>query len=109
MRSLVPWGTVSVRAMIGFSQRSPNTKTRDNSLCATRDKSGNMELIHEAVAAINSRHPEDKIVYQEYADFFGVKGVTLSRRHQGCQVPREDKERDQQKLTHNKKMSLSST
>jgi hypothetical protein len=53
-----------------------------------------MNLIDEAVAAIDSRNPEDKLVYQEYADFFGVKRVTLSRRHQGSQVPREAKERE---------------
>jgi hypothetical protein len=58
-----------------------------------------MDPVNKAIAAINSHHPEDKVVYQEYADFFGVKRVTLSWRHQGFQVPREAKERDQQKLT----------
>jgi hypothetical protein len=49
--------------------------------------------IDEAVVAIDSRNPEDKLVYQEYANFFGVKRV-MSRRHQGYQVPREAKERE---------------
>jgi hypothetical protein len=99
VHELIRHVTMSVRATIGFAQQSPNIKTRNNSLCATCNNSTNMDLINEAIAAINLRHPENKVVYQEYADFFGVKRVTLSQRHQGCQVPREAKECNQQKLT----------
>jgi len=58
-----------------------------------------MDRIDEAVAAIKSREPGDKVVYQEYADFFGVKRLTLSQRHQGLQAPREVKYHNQQQLT----------
>jgi hypothetical protein len=52
---------------------------------STRDSSINMNPIHEATAAIESRDSGDKLVYQEYAKYFDVDRSTLSRRHKGCQ------------------------
>jgi hypothetical protein len=52
---------------------------------STRNNSITMTPIEEALAAIESRKPEDDLVYQEYADWFGVNRVTLAQRHQGCQ------------------------
>jgi hypothetical protein len=78
VHELIRHVTVSMRATIGFAQPLLNIKTRNNSLCATCNNSTNMNPVNKAIAAINSHHPEDKVVYQEYADFFGVKRVTLS-------------------------------
>ncbi|KAF2822357.1 hypothetical protein CC86DRAFT_448175 [Ophiobolus disseminans] len=41
-----------------------------------------MTPIEEAIAAIKSRELGDDLVYQEYADTFGVYRNTLARRHQ---------------------------
>lgn len=57
-----------------------------------------MDPIDEAIIAINSREPGDKLVYQEYADFFEVDRSTLSRRHTGRQTSRNTKKVAQQKL-----------
>ncbi|KAF1348370.1 hypothetical protein EJ07DRAFT_141478, partial [Lizonia empirigonia] len=46
-----------------------------------------IDQINEAIAAIESREPGDDLVYQEYADWFGVDRCTLARRHQGRQGP----------------------
>jgi hypothetical protein len=66
---------------------------------STRDSSINMNPIHEATAAIESRDPGDKLVYQEYARYFDVDRSTLSRRHKGCQGTQEAKNLNQSKLT----------
>jgi hypothetical protein len=66
---------------------------------STRDNSTTMTLIEEAIAAIDSRALGDDLVYQEYADWFGVDRVTLARRHQGRQGSRTAKIFDQKKLT----------
>jgi hypothetical protein len=58
---------------------------------STRDSSINMNPIHEATAAIESRDLGDKLVYQEYAKYFDVDRSTLSRRHKGCQGTQEAK------------------
>ncbi|KAF1350515.1 hypothetical protein EJ07DRAFT_138709 [Lizonia empirigonia] len=58
-----------------------------------------MDRINEAIAAIESREPGDDLVYQEYADWFGVDRCTLARRHQGRQGTRQAKIFDQKKLT----------
>ncbi|KAF1365592.1 hypothetical protein EJ07DRAFT_58878, partial [Lizonia empirigonia] len=58
-----------------------------------------MTPIEEAIAAIESRALGDDLVYQEYADWFGVDRVTLARRHQGRQGSRTAKIFDQKKLT----------
>ncbi|KAF1353066.1 hypothetical protein EJ07DRAFT_134968 [Lizonia empirigonia] len=58
-----------------------------------------MDQINEAIAAIESREPGDDLVYQEYADWFGVDRCTLARRHQGRQGTRQAKIFDQKKLT----------
>jgi AraC-like DNA-binding protein len=66
---------------------------------STRDNFSTMTLIEEALAAIESREPGDDLIYQEYADWFGVSRSTLSRRQRGCQATREAKIFDQTKLT----------
>jgi hypothetical protein len=58
-----------------------------------------MTPIEEALAAIESREPGDDLVYQEYADWFGVNRVTLARRHQGRQGSRATQIFNQKKLT----------
>ncbi|KAF1361892.1 hypothetical protein EJ07DRAFT_109520 [Lizonia empirigonia] len=58
-----------------------------------------MDRINEAITAIESREPGDDLVYQEYADWFGVDRCTLARRHQGRQGTRQAKIFDQKKLT----------
>ena len=44
-----------------------------------------MDPFDKAIAAIELRDPKEKLVYQDYADFFGVSRTTLARRHQGRQ------------------------
>ncbi|KAF1362225.1 hypothetical protein EJ07DRAFT_108869 [Lizonia empirigonia] len=58
-----------------------------------------MDRINEAIAAIELRELGDDLVYQEYADWFGVDRCTLARRHQGRQGTRQAKIFDQKKLT----------
>ncbi|KAF1354536.1 hypothetical protein EJ07DRAFT_66651, partial [Lizonia empirigonia] len=58
-----------------------------------------MDRINEAIAAIELCEPGDDLVYQEYADWFGVDRCTLARRHQGRQGTRQAKIFDQKKLT----------
>jgi hypothetical protein len=58
-----------------------------------------MTPIEEALAAIESREPGDDLVYQEYADWFGVNRVTLAQRHQGRQGLRATQIFNQKKLT----------
>jgi hypothetical protein len=58
-----------------------------------------MTPIEEAIAAIELRDLVDKLIYQEYADWFSVSRSTLSQRHRGCQAMREAKLFDQTKLT----------
>jgi hypothetical protein len=53
------------------------TSTRNNSIIMTPNE--------EALTASELRKPGDDLVYQEYADWFGVNRVTLTQRHQGCQ------------------------
>jgi hypothetical protein len=40
-----------------------------------------MALIDDAIAAIEARELGEDIVYQKYADKYGVNRSTLSRRH----------------------------
>jgi hypothetical protein len=58
-----------------------------------------MTPTEEALAAIKLREPGDDLVYQEYADWFGVDRVTLAQRHQGRQGLQTAKIFDQKKLT----------
>jgi AraC-like DNA-binding protein len=58
-----------------------------------------MDLIDEAIAAFESRKPGEKLVYQNYADYFGVNRRTLVRRHQGSQSSRATQYFNQTKLT----------
>jgi hypothetical protein len=66
---------------------------------STRNDSTTMTPIKEAIAAIELRALGDDLVYQEYADWFGVDWVTLAQRHQGRQASRTAKIFDQKKLT----------
>jgi hypothetical protein len=45
---------------------------------STRDNFSTMTPIEEALAAIELREPGDDLIYQEYADWFGVSRSTLS-------------------------------
>jgi hypothetical protein len=45
---------------------------------STRNNSITMPPFEEALAAIELREPRDDLVYQEYADWFGVNRVTLA-------------------------------
>jgi hypothetical protein len=45
---------------------------------STCNNSITMTPIEEALAAIESQEPGDDLVYQEYADWFGVNRVTLA-------------------------------
>jgi hypothetical protein len=67
------------------------TSTRDNFLIMTP--------IEKAIAAIESRDLGDKLIYQEYADWFSVSRSILSQSHHGCQAMQEAKIFDQTKLT----------
>jgi hypothetical protein len=58
-----------------------------------------MDLIDEAIAAVESRKSGEKIVYQNYADDFGVNRRMLARRHQGSQSLQATQYFNQTKLT----------
>jgi hypothetical protein len=58
-----------------------------------------MDPIDEAIAAIESREPGEKLIYRHYADYFSVNVRTLARRHQGCQSSRATQYFNQLKLT----------
>jgi hypothetical protein len=58
-----------------------------------------MDLIGEAIAAIESRESGEKLVYQSYADYFGVNRRTLAWRHQGSQSSQATQYFTQSKLT----------
>jgi hypothetical protein len=51
-------------------RRTSDDATKSPTL--TRYNTTNMDPIQEALAAIESRDLGDNLVYQEYADFFGV-------------------------------------
>jgi hypothetical protein len=65
-----------------------------------------MTPIEEAIAAIDLRDLGDKLIYQEYADWFSVSRSTLSQRHRGWQAMREAKIFDQTKLTSQQEEEL---
>ena len=65
-----------------------------------------MAPIDEALAAIESLKPGEKLIYQEIADQYGVDRSTLARRHKGIQAPRETKDSNQQKLTQQQEEEL---
>jgi hypothetical protein len=74
-----------------FDVTYTTTSTRDNFLTMTP--------IEKAIAAIESRDLGDKLIYQEYADWFSVSRSILSQSHHGCQAMQEAKIFDQTKLT----------
>lgn len=54
--------------------------------------------IEAAIAAIESREPGEKLVYQHFADRFGVSRTTLSRRHRGIQGSQTEQYNDARAL-----------
>jgi hypothetical protein len=50
-----------------------------------------MAPIDDAIAAIEALKPGEKLVYQTFADKYGVNRVTLARRHKRLQAPLEVK------------------
>jgi hypothetical protein len=58
-----------------------------------------MAPIDDALAAIESHELGEQLVYQKYADKYGVNRSTLSRRHRGISQPRKDYAANQQVLT----------
>jgi hypothetical protein len=65
-----------------------------------------MEAIDKALAAIDAHELGDELCYQKYADKYGVKRVTLSRRHQGLQAPRTSKAINQRLLHPQQELEL---
>jgi hypothetical protein len=57
-----------------------------------------MAPIDDAIAAMEARELGEKIVYQQYADKYGVNRSTLSRRWRGQTTSVEDKNFNQRKL-----------
>ena len=85
-------GAYRVRARTArIAWRSRNFILRDKPPSSTRDNSATMDPSDEAIAAIESRDPKEKLIYQDYADFFGVSRITLARRDQGRQGTRTAK------------------
>ena len=58
-----------------------------------------MDPFDKAIAAIELRDPKEKLVYQDYADFFDVSRTTLAQRHQGRRGTQTAKIFNQTKLT----------
>jgi hypothetical protein len=65
-----------------------------------------MGAIEDAIAEIESLEPGKRFSYQEMADKYNVHRVTLSRRHQGLQAPRETQAARQQKLSPQQELEL---
>jgi hypothetical protein len=65
-----------------------------------------MAPIDDAIAAIEALKPGEKLVYQTFADKYGVNRVTLARRHKRLQAPLEVKNLNQQKLTPQQEAEL---
>jgi len=97
---------VPVRGTIGFAQRSPNTKTTNQPPTSTRRNSVKMGAIEEAFEEIESLEPGEKFSYQAIANKYGVHRVTLSRRHQGLQAPRDTQTTQQLKLSPQQELEL---
>jgi hypothetical protein len=51
-----------------------------------------------AIEELKSREPGEEFSYRKILDRHGVDRITLSRRHQGSQAPREAQKVKQQKL-----------
>ena len=65
-----------------------------------------MDLIQAALTAIESRELGEELVYQKYADMFGVNRSTLSRRHRGITRSREDGIEQQRNLSYKQEIEL---
>jgi transposase-like protein len=65
-----------------------------------------MAPIDDAIAAIKSREAGEKFTYQSIADKFGVNRSTLSRRHKGCQAPREAEGLNRRLLSPQQELTL---
>src|SRR3954465_12671011 len=65
-----------------------------------------MGAIKEAIEEIESLEPGEKFSYQAIANKYGVHRVTLSRRHQGLQAPRETQATHQLKLNPQQELEL---
>jgi hypothetical protein len=65
-----------------------------------------MGAIEEAIEEIESMEPGEKFSYQAIANKYGVHRVTLSRRHQGLQAPRETQATHQLKLSLQQELEL---
>ena len=65
-----------------------------------------MDPIQAALTAIESRELGEELVYQKYADMFGVNRSTLSRRHRGITRSREDGIEQQRNLSYKQEIEL---
>ena len=91
----IGFNTVSVRVPSVFAWR---VILNIALLTSTNHNTTNMAPIDEALAAIDSLEPGDKIVYAKFADAYGVDPETLRRRVLGMQRSCEDKNINQSKL-----------
>jgi hypothetical protein len=65
-----------------------------------------MAPIDDALAAIEALKPGEKLLYQRFADQYGVDRTILARRHKRVQAPRAIKDANQQKLTPEQEKEL---
>ena len=65
-----------------------------------------MAAINKALEAIAARNPEEKLVYQTYADQHNVNRTTLMRRHKQIQVAWGVKDVNQQQLNPQQESEL---
>jgi hypothetical protein len=65
-----------------------------------------MTAIDKALAAIELRELEDKIIYQQYADKYNISRSALSQRHQGVSRSRANYTADKQSLAPHQELEL---
>jgi hypothetical protein len=65
-----------------------------------------MAPIDDALAAIERQELGEQLVYQKYAEKYGVNRSTLSRRHRRVTQPRDDYAANQQALTPTQELEL---
>jgi hypothetical protein len=97
---------VPVRSVHGVAACTPNTKQQKYTTFSTRDISTTMAPIDDAIAAIERQELGEQLVYQKYAEKYGVNRSTLSRRHRRVTQPREDYAAGQQALTPTQELEL---
>jgi hypothetical protein len=95
-----------VRGAHGFAARTLNTRSPKHPLTSTCYNSTNMAAIDDAIAAIELRELGDKVIYQHYADKYGVSRSALSRRHRGVLRSRANYVANQQSLTLYQELEL---